>query len=117
MNSFAKLSGMHLTEIGRGVFLLEPTLSLDISTGDDLLAGVLARLQQAHASKLYYDLGDLPLIDPYYYQWLNRLARACGAVNVGMTCINLQPAAAFALAHHMQTPPAFSTALSIRERA
>ncbi|PWB54511.1 MAG: hypothetical protein C3F18_06765 [Nitrosomonadales bacterium] len=117
MNDFAKLPGMHLTEIGRGVFLLEPSRSLDISAQDELVVAVLARLQQAEASKLYYDLAALPLIEPLYYQWLNRLARACGAINAGMVCINFQPTAAFALAHHMETPPAFSAALSIRERA
>lgn len=116
MAGFSKISGMHLTEIGRGVFLLEPSSSLDISACDDLLDGVLSRLQKAHAGKLYYDLSGLPLIDPLYYTWLNRLARTCKAVNVEMVCINFQPTAAFALSHHMDAPPAFGTALGIRER-
>lgn len=114
--AYTQLLGMHLTEIGHGVFLLEPSHSLDISNSDDLLVNVLGRLQQTEASKLYYELGNLPLIDPLYYQWLNRLARACATINVEMVCINFQPTAAFALAHHMEKAPAFTTALGIRER-
>jgi rsbT antagonist protein RsbS len=114
--AYTQLLGMHLTEIGQGVFLLEPSRSLDISNSDEPLLNVLERLQQTQASKLYYELGNLPLIDPLYYEWLNRLARACGAINVAMVCINFQPTAAFALSHHMKTPPAFTTALGIRER-
>lgn len=114
MNDFAKLPGMHLTEIGRGVFLLEPSRSLDISAQDELVVAVLARLQQADASKLYYDLAGLPLIEPLYYQWLNMLARACRAVNVAMSCIRMQPTAAFALSGYMEGPPDFSVEQGVR---
>lgn len=114
MTSFSKLSGLHLTEIGRGVFLLEPSRSLDISGRDELVVAVLARLQQGEAGQLYYDLAGLPLIDPLYYQWLNMLARACGAVNVTMTCIRMQPTAAFALSSYMDGSPDFLVAQGVR---
>lgn len=114
MTDFAKLPGMHLTEIGQGVFLLEPSRSLDISASDKLVVAVLARLQQAQANKLYYDLAALPLIDPLYYQWLNMLARACRAVNVAMTCIRMQPTAAFALSSYMEGSPDFSVTQGVR---
>jgi rsbT antagonist protein RsbS len=114
MTDFTKLSGMHLTEIGRGVFLLEPSRSLDISARDELVVTVLAHLQQAQAGKLYYDLASLPLIDPLYYHWLNLLARACRAVNVTMACIRMQPAAAFALSSYMEGSPDFSVEQGVR---
>ncbi len=105
---------MHLTEIGRGVFLLEPSLSLDISARDELIITVLSIIQQSQADKLYYDLADLPLIDPLYYQWLNMLARACRAVNVTMACIRMQPTAAFGLTSYMEGRPDFSVERGVR---
>jgi len=100
--------GLHLTQIGRENFLLEPSRALDIGIGDELVVEILQRLQQARASTLYYDLADLPLIEPHYYRWLNMLARACRAVNVAMVCIRMQPTAAFALSHYMQGMPDFA---------
>jgi rsbT antagonist protein RsbS len=108
------IPGLHLTQIGRGSFLLEPSRSLDISSGDELLVEILQRLQQAKASTLYYDLAELPLIEPRYYRWLNMLARACRAVNVSMACIRMQPTAAFALSSYMEGSPDFSVEQGVR---
>lgn len=116
MTDFAKLSGMHLTEIGRGVFLLEPSRSLDIGNRDELVVMVLNRLQQTQAERLYYDLASLPLIDPLYYHWLNLLARACRAVNVTMVCIRMQPTAAFALSSYMEGSPDFLVEQGVRQK-
>ncbi|MDP2785218.1 MAG: hypothetical protein Q8O38_11590 [Sulfurimicrobium sp.] len=108
------IPGLHLTQIGCGSFLLEPSRSLDISSGDELLVEILQRLQQAKASTLYYDLAELPLIEPRYYRWLNMLARACRAVNVSMACIRMQPTAAFALSSYMEGSPDFSVEQGVR---
>lgn len=109
------IPGLHLTQIGRGNFLLEPSRSLDISVGDELLVDILQRLQAAKASTLYYDLAELPLIEPLYYGWLNMLARSCRAVNVKMVCIRMQPTAAFALSRYMQGTPDFAVGQGVAQ--
>lgn len=105
--------GLHLTRIGNGDFLLEPAPSLNIGDKGELIVGIVTHLMQAKVSCLYYDLSDVPLIDPHYYYWLDELARAARTTNVKMVCINMQPAAAFALAGFLRKTPVFSTALGI----
>ena len=107
------IPGLHLTSIGNGDFLLEPTRSLDIANSDELIEEVIRRLQKSKGMRLYYDLAELAMIDPIYYQWINSLARACQAVNVKMVCIHMQPTAAFGLAQFLFEKPAFETALDI----
>ncbi len=105
--------GLHLTRIGNGDFLLEPSRSLNIRDQGRLLDGVASHLQQARASRLYYDLSEQALIDPVYYAWLDALARTIQTFNVRMVCIHMQPTAAFALAQFIREKPAFETALDI----
>ena len=107
------IPGLHLTRIGGNDFLLEPSRSLNIPDQDGLITSITARLMQARATRLYYDLSNLMLIDPLYYEWLDKLARSTQAVNVRMICINMQPTAAFALAKFIRKMPAFETALSL----
>ena len=107
------IPGLHLTKIGGGDFLLEPSRSLNIPDQDELITSITARLMQARASRLYYDLSSLTLIDPLYYAWLDKLARSAQAINVRMICINMQPTAAFALSKFIREMPTFETALSI----
>ncbi|MDZ4201991.1 MAG: hypothetical protein U1C96_07620 [Gallionella sp.] len=107
------IPGLHLTQIGHGDFLLDPSKSLNIRDRDSLIERVTAHLLQARAARLYYDLSDLALIDPLYYAWLDALARAARVVNVTMICIGMQPSAAFALSKFMSGKPAFQTALAI----
>lgn len=107
------IPGLHLTQIGRGDFLLDPSKSLNIRDRDRLIGDITAHLLQARAARLYYDLSDLALIDPLYYAWLDALARAAQAINVKMICICMQPTAAFALSKFLQEAPAFQTALGI----
>src|SRR5512135_1224749 len=102
--------GLHLTPIGNGDYLLEPSRGLDISQPGDLVEEITRRLQNARATRLYYDLSELALIDPLYYTCLNTLARACQAVNVKMVCIHMQPTAAYALAQFITETPVFETA-------
>lgn len=107
------IADLHLTRIGSGDFLIEPSKSLNIRDQDRLIEFVTARMLQARTSRLYYDLSGLPLIDPLYYSWLDALARAAQTVNVKMVCINMQPTAAFALSKFIRKMPAFETAFSI----
>ncbi|MFH2135743.1 MAG: hypothetical protein ABII81_11330 [Pseudomonadota bacterium] len=107
------IPGIHLTQIGRGDFLLDPSRSLNTRNSGQLIEAIAARLLQARAVRLYYDLSDQSLIDPVYYAWLDMLARAMQAINVRMICIQMQPTAAFALSRFLQEKPQFETALDI----
>lgn len=109
------VSGLHLTAIGHGALLLEPSFSLDIGSGGTALEEIVRRLQRVSATRLYYDLAELAIIEPLYYNWLNALGRACRTVNVRMICIHMQPTAAFALSCYMAQMPAFETALDVEE--
>ena len=104
---------LHLTKIGSGDFLLEPSKSLNIRDQSRHIENITAHLLQVRASRLYYDLSSLMLIDPLYYAWLDALARATGTINVKMICVNMQPTAAFALAKFLRGKPVFETALTI----
>lgn len=103
----------HLTQIGRRDFLLEPGRALDVGHPGPLIEDVLKRLQPAKPSRLYYDLAELPLIDPVYYNWLNALARACQTMNVALVCIHMQPTAAFGLTSFLTETPTFATARDV----
>lgn len=107
------LHGIHLTRIGETDFLLEPLRSLNISDNARLVEGIVERLQQAHATRLYYDLSTQAIIDPVYYKWLNQLARTVAAINVRMVCVHMQPTAAYALVQFEREAPVFETALEI----
>ena len=107
------LPGIHLTRIGESDFLLEPLRSLNIGDSAALTEGVVERLLQAGATRLYYDLSTQALIDPVYYRWLNQLARTVAAVNVKMVCVHMQPTAAYGLVQFEREAPVFETALEI----
>lgn len=109
------LSGAHLTPIGDGDFLLEPTRSLDIASSDTLIEAILSQIHLGKGRRLYYDLSELALIDPVYYEWLKTLTRACQMVNVKMVCLHMQPTAAFALAQFLQESPPFICALDVEK--
>lgn len=108
------IPGLHLTQIGSGDFLLDPSKSLNIGDRDRLITSIAAYLLEVRAVRLYYDLSDLALIDPLYYSWLDALARTAQTVNVKMICVNMQPTAAFALSKFLNKMPVFQTALSIQ---
>ncbi len=107
------LQGIHLTRIGETDFLLEPLRSLNISDSARLVEGIVERLLQAGAARLYYDLSTQAIIDPVYYKWLNQLARTVAAVNVKMVCVHMQPTAAYSLVQFEREAPVFETALDI----
>ena len=107
------ISGVHLTRIGKGDFLLEPLRGMNVSDRDRLMQEIVAQVQQGLGKRLYYDLNGLPVIDPVYYDWLDKLARTCLALNIKMVCINMQPTAAFTLSKFLTTNPSFETALGV----
>lgn len=107
------IPGIHLTRIGNGNFLLEPLRSLNIDECGQLLQDIVSHLQQGQATRLYYDLTGLPVIDPLYYGWLDKLARICLTANIQMVCINMQPTAAFTLSKFLAVKPVFETALCV----
>ena len=109
------IPGLHLTQIGREDFLLEPSRGLDVSNHDGLIERVVERLLGARASRLYYDLSTQAIIDPIYYKWLNKLALTVRTINVKMVCVQMQPTAAFALVQFAHETPAFETALDISD--
>lgn len=103
----------HLTQIGRGDYLLEPTRGIDVAHPGELIEDILRRLHDGKPSQLYYDLAEVALIDPVYYNWLNALARACQTMNVTLICIHMQPTAAFGLTSFIDRPPMFQTARDV----
>ena len=109
------ISGVHLTPIGNGDFLLEPTRSLDIANSEQLIEEILSQVYAGKGMRLYYDLAELPIIDPVYYQWMKTLARACQMINVKMVCIHMQPTAAFALSQFLRETPPFICALDVEK--
>ena len=107
------IAGAHLTSIGEGDFLLEPTRGLDIANTDALIEQILTHIQMSKGRRLYYDLSEMAIIDPVYYQWMRTLARACQTVNIKMICIHMQPTAAFGLSQFLHEPPPFVCALDV----
>ena len=107
------IAGIHLTRIGNGNFLLEPRRSMNIQDQHMLMQEIVARIQAERGERLYYDLDGIPIIDPVYYDWLDKLARTCKAMNINMVCINMQPTAAFTLSKFLTTKPIFETALAV----
>ncbi|MDA8094920.1 MAG: hypothetical protein M0T84_13670 [Betaproteobacteria bacterium] len=109
----ASAPGFHLTPIGHGQILLEPSPSLDVGDPGNLVVAILDRLQGLRAATLFYDLAGLALIDEAYCRWLEGLANACRAIGVRMVCVRMQPTAAFGLAQTQPRMPAFATALDV----
>jgi rsbT antagonist protein RsbS len=105
--------GIHLTPIGDGNVLLEPGEGLDPGNPGALAAPVLEFLLSNQAKRLVYDLKSVRLIDTVYYAWLVSLNATCRIANVEMVTVNMQPAAAYALALALDKPAPFTCALDI----
>lgn len=107
------VKGMHLTPIGGGKLLLEPGEALDPAHADDYLEGLAEALGELGAKLLIYDLKSVPLVDALYYDWLQRLHALSAISGVEMVVVNMQPAAAYALALAMGGDPPFRCALDV----
>jgi rsbT antagonist protein RsbS len=113
-----QLRGMHLTSLGGGSVLLEPSEALDPGVPDELAVPLADAMQQMRARQLLYDLKSQSVIDGLYYAWLCRVAAICRISGVEMVAVNMRPAAAYALAVLMEGPPPFRCALDVdRARA
>ena len=107
------VKGMHLTPIGGGKVLLEPSEGLDPANPDDYLMGLAESLRAFNALQLLYDLKNVPLVDRVYYDWLRSLYSLCRISGVELVAINMQPAAAYALAMAINETPPFVCALDV----
>lgn len=110
--------GMHLTPIGEGCVLLEPTDGFDPGDPDAYLVPLAGALQRMRARRLLYDLKNVPVIDNLYFAWLSSLAAMCRISGIGMVVVSMRPATAYALALTMKDQPPFDCALDVnRARA
>jgi len=107
------LRGMHLTAIGDGNMLLEPTDGLDPSSPDEYIAELTEVLQSEGAHTLMYDLKQVPLIDQVYYTWLVYLNNLCRLTNVELIIVNIRTTVAFSLAMSLKQPPPFKCSLDV----
>lgn len=107
------VQGMHLTPIGDGNVLLEPTDGLDPGEPDTYLVPLTGTLQQMRARRLLYDLKNVPVVDNLYYTWLVTVAVMCRISGIDMVAVNIRPATAYALALTMKDNPPFGCALDV----
>jgi rsbT antagonist protein RsbS len=104
---------MHLTPIGEGTVLLEPTDGFDPGEPDTYLVPLTGALQQVRARRLLYDLKNVPVIDSLYYRWLADVAAMCHISGISMVVVNMRPATAYALALTLKDSPPFGCALDV----
>ncbi len=102
-------AGVRITAIAAGRALLEPGHEVTPAEPDALIEEIVGRAQALGAETLYYDLGEVEIIDAVYLAYLNRLARACRTAGIRLVGIHLQPSTAYALAGLLTEPPAFDT--------
>jgi len=107
------LLGMHLTPIGEGNVLLEPSEGLDPGDPDAYLEDLVRALQTLGARRLIYDLKSIPVIDRLYYDWLRRVHHVCQITGVELVAANMRPAAAFGLTTILEGDPPFVCALDV----
>ena len=106
---------LRVTPLGEALVLLEPGEALDPSHPDTHLADLYARLQELAVQRLICDLGALPMVDPVYYHWLDRLAALCRIGGMELVVVNLRPAAAYALAQQLDSDPPFTCERSVED--
>jgi rsbT antagonist protein RsbS len=111
------IPGMHLTPLGNGDVLLEPSESLDPGRRDRQIEDLLGYLQGREARRLIYDLKNVSLIDSVYYDWLRALHAICQIAGIHFVVINMRPTAAYALASRLSEDPPFQCALNVQRLA
>lgn len=107
------VAGMHLTALGDGAVLLEPSEGLDPTDPDAYVVPLLEYLQQSGATRLIYDLADAVVVDAVYYGWLKSLYNACRVTGVTFISANIRPEAAYALATTLEETPPFPCARDV----
>ncbi len=103
----------HLTKIGSAGLLLEPSEGLDPSAGLDYVEDLVRVLLASDSRYLYYDVKDVAVIDPVYYQWLLQLERSCRLLGTVLVILHMRPETAFALGRDLDGPISFSCAQSL----
>ncbi len=111
------VTGFRLTELGGGRALFEPLQGINPADPEESLDVILREVKRRRTTALFYDLSGVTLVDETYYAFLNRLAAACRALGVRMSTVGLRPAAAYALAAHLDAPPRFATLQNIFDAA
>lgn len=100
----------HLTRIGSASVLLEPSEGLDPSAAPDYIEDLVRVLLSGESRYLYYDVKDVAVIDPVYYQWLLQLERSCRLLGLSLVVLHMRPETAFALGRQLNGPAPFSSA-------
>ena len=103
----------HITKIGAAGLLLEPSEGLDPSAALEYIEDLVRVLLSSESRYLYYDVKDVAVIDPVYYQWLLQLERSCRLLGVGLVALHMRPETAFALGRELNGPVPFSCAQSL----
>lgn len=103
----------HLTRIGPASLLLEPGEGLDPSAALEYIEDLVRVLLSGDSRYLYYDVKDVAVIDPVYYQWLLQLERSCRLLRVSLVVVHMRPETAFALGHSLDGPIPFACAQSL----
>jgi hypothetical protein len=107
------LQGIHLTALGGGTVLLEPTEALDPGVPDAYVVPLAEALQQMRARRLLYDLKNQPVVDKLYFDWLRRLNAICRISGIEMVAVNIRPPTAYALSILLEEAPPFRCALDV----
>ncbi len=103
----------HLTKIGPAGLLLEPGEGLDPSAALDYIEHLVRVLLSSESRYLYYDVKDVPVIDPVYYEWLLQLGRSCRLLGASLVILHMRPETAFALGRNLEGPVPFFCAQSL----
>lgn len=98
---------MHVTPIGDGAVLVEPSDSLDPAAADQYIERLGEILLRMGARTLFYDLAHVALVDQVYYAWLVALHRSCHMLGVEFVSLHMRPVTAFALAQILDHPVPF----------
>lgn len=97
----------HLTRIGPAGLLLEPSEGLDPSAVLDYVEDLVRILLSSESRYLYYDVKEVAVIDPVYYQWLLQLEKSCRLLGASLVVLHMRPETAFALGRDLDGPVPF----------
>jgi len=106
--------GFSLTKVGSNSILLEPYDNLNPLEPEVMIEVISKNLLVTKASKLYYDLNKVLIIDEIYYDWLCLLSKTCSLFQTKLTTINMKPSAAVSLSSFIKSRPPFQTAIEMQ---
>lgn len=106
--------GFSITKIGSNSLLLEPYDNLNPLNPDQMIEFISKKILMANASKLYYDLNKVLIIDEIYYDWLCQLSKTCSLFQTKLITINMKPTAAVSLSSFIKSKPPFQTEIEMQ---